>query len=333
MLLTDLFSKIDYIRYIPPSLYLVKGESNQIFIDIPREASAISLNDSYLELDFNVTDIGAHNRYVDDDHIRLVNLGPIGPIAFFNEYRLTSSSVKKIEEIDNAHVICLRYKLISSSRDSNNLSIAFYRSIEVREREITDNKTTKGKYQVRIYLKDIFGFAENQYNCTYGLGYKLTLQRNSNNHVISHLYGTDAENLALAGRDIINDLSWYIPHYTPSISNQKSMLENIISKSATELSYNKRSFYMQDVNTKNIWSFELGAGDGIDVPIYIVVRVMQRNQFNQQHQNNDTFYRRSLVNAQAIIGSEKFPDAELIVIKLLINIRKLMENLFHVLGI
>ena len=36
---------------------------------------------------------------------------------------------------------------------------------------------------------------------------------------------------------------------------------------------------------------------------------MQRDHFNQQHQNNDTFYRPSVVNAQCLIGSEKFPDA------------------------
>ena len=34
--------------------------------------------------------------------------------------------------------------------------------IEARERELTDNKTTKGNYHVRIYLKDVFGFAEIQ---------------------------------------------------------------------------------------------------------------------------------------------------------------------------
>ena len=56
-----LILKSDYIRYKPPSLNLVKGENNQIFIDIPREDSAISLKDSYLELDFNVTHrAGAH---------------------------------------------------------------------------------------------------------------------------------------------------------------------------------------------------------------------------------------------------------------------------------
>ena len=54
---------------------------------------------------------------------------------------------------------------------------------------------------------------------------------------------------------------------------------------------------MKDVTTKIIWSFELGVGNGIDVPIYINVGLMQINQFNQQHQKNDTFYRPSVVNA------------------------------------
>ena len=76
--------KCDYIRYTLPSLNIVNGENNQIFVDVPREDSAISLKDSYLEIDFNVTDrAGAHARYADNDHIRLVNLGPI---ALFNNY-------------------------------------------------------------------------------------------------------------------------------------------------------------------------------------------------------------------------------------------------------
>ena len=33
--------KCDSIRYTPPSLNLVNGENNQIFIGIPREESAI----------------------------------------------------------------------------------------------------------------------------------------------------------------------------------------------------------------------------------------------------------------------------------------------------
>ena len=133
------------------------------------------MKDSDLELDFNATHrAGGHARYADGEHIRLVNLGPTASI---NKYRLTSFSGKEIEEIDNAHVISLMHKLLSSSRNCDDLSIGFNRSIDARERELNNIKTTKRNYHVRIYLKDNFGFAERQDNCTYGLGYKLTLKK------------------------------------------------------------------------------------------------------------------------------------------------------------
>ena len=131
------------------------------------------MKDSYLELDFNVTHrVGAHARHADGDRLGLVNLGPI---ALFNKYRLTSSSGKEIDETDNAHVICLMNKLISSSRDSDDLSNGSHRSKEVRERELSNKKITKGNYDVRVYLKDVFGFAEHHNIFTYGLGDNLTL--------------------------------------------------------------------------------------------------------------------------------------------------------------
>ena len=68
----------------------------------------------------------------------------LGTNALFNINRLKSSSRKEIEEIDNAHVLCLMHKLISSCRDSDDLSIGFHPSIDARERELTNNKSTKG---------------------------------------------------------------------------------------------------------------------------------------------------------------------------------------------
>ena len=163
---------------------------------------------------------------------------------------------------------------------------------------MTNKKTTKGNYHVRIYLKVVFGFAEHHDNCTYGLGYKLTLKRNSDNHVLSHLaQANDAANVVSAGRVIIDDIFWYVPLYTPSISNEKLMLNDIASKTPTELTSIKRSTYMKDVTNENNCIFELGVGNGFDVPIYVKIGFMQRDQFNQQHQKNDTFYRPSVVNA------------------------------------
>ena len=163
----------DFIRYTPPSLYLINGEINQNFIDISREDNAISLKGNYLEMDFKVIHrAGGHVRYEDGDHIRLVNLGPI---AFFNNYRLENCSRKETEEIDDAHLICLRYKLISSGRDSDSLSTGFHRANEVREKEVTTKKTTRGNYHVRNPLRDVFGFAEHRKIASYDLGHELTI--------------------------------------------------------------------------------------------------------------------------------------------------------------
>ena len=64
------------------------------------------------------------------------------------------------------------YKLLSPSKKSDDLSIGFDRSRNRKKRELTNNKNIKGKYQLRIYLRNIFAFAEHQETATYGLGYK-----------------------------------------------------------------------------------------------------------------------------------------------------------------
>ena len=89
------------------------------------------------------------------------------------------------------------YKIITSNRDSDDSSIDFSRSIEARERESNTNKETKVNYHFTFYLKVVFGFAEDQYKCTYGLGYKLTLQGNSDNPVLSHLPGVEMQQILL----------------------------------------------------------------------------------------------------------------------------------------
>ena len=111
----------------------------------------------------------------------------------------------------------------------------------------------------------------------------------------------------MAGRLIIDSTSWSVTQYTPSISNQKLLLGHIVTKTSTKLSNIKRTTYMKDVKTEKNWTFELGVGDSIDLPIFIILGFMQRDQFNQQHQNNNTFHRPSVVSAQTIIGRENFP--------------------------
>ena len=117
--------KCDYIRYSPAEISTMNTANSQIYINIPREDSVISLLNSYLELNFDVLQAATDNRYVDANDIRLVNLGPI---ALFSNYKLTTSSGKHLEKISHAHIVSLMYKLLTSSKDSDDLSIGFDRN-------------------------------------------------------------------------------------------------------------------------------------------------------------------------------------------------------------
>ena len=167
-------SKCDYIRYSPSEISTINTPNSQVYNNIPREYSVISLLNRYLELNFIVLHAATSNRYVDGNDRRLVNLGPI---ALFSNYKLTTSSGKHLENIDHAHIVSLMCKLLTSSRCSDDLSIGFDRDRKRRQRELTNNKCQKGKFHVRILPKEVFGFAEYQEKATYGLGCKLTLTK------------------------------------------------------------------------------------------------------------------------------------------------------------
>ena len=133
-------------------------------------------------MNFDVLHATTKNRYVDNSDIRLVNLGPI---AFFSNCKLTNCSGKHLEDFSHAHIVSLMYKLITSARGSDGLSIGFDRDRNRGQQELTNNKNQKGKYLIRFYLKDFFGLAEHQQKATYGLGFIITLTRNNDSAALN----------------------------------------------------------------------------------------------------------------------------------------------------
>ena len=175
--------------------------------------------------------------------------------------------------------------------------------VEEGKNELSNNKSIKGKFHIRIYLKDIFGFAGHQERGTYGLGYKLTLTRNTDNAVLNKAAATKN------GKVKINSFDWYIPHYSPNLEEYKKLMLQIKKNTPTLLHYPERSVFMKEVNTQNLWTFELGTQEGINVPIWIFVAFEQNDRQNDQELNNDTFYRPLVTSAQCIIGTEKYLDS------------------------
>ena len=295
--------KCDYIRYSPSEISTINTANSQVYINIPREDSVISLLNSYLELIFDVLRADNSTRYLDGNDIRLVNLGPI---ALFSNYKLTTSSGKHLENIDRAHIVSLMYKLLTSSKGSDDLSIGFDRDRTRRRNELTNKKNVKGKYHVRIYLKDIFGYAEYQQKATYGLGYKLTSTRNNDNVVLNK--GNAINN----GEIKINAIEWYVPHYTPFIQQQSILSKQVLNKTPAQIQYPERSVFMKEVNTQNFWTFELGTQEGINIPTWIFVGFQQNDRQHDQNLNNDTFVRLPVISAQVVFGTERYPDSAIL---------------------
>ena len=289
--------KIDFIKYSPPSIATINNNNSIICINIPREDAYICLQNSYITLEFEVLKNADNTRYANNDEIALVNFGPV---ALFSEAKLNTSSGKHLEKVDNLHPISLMWKLLTSTKGTSELMYGFEEDQTIRRRELTNNKTEKGTYFSRIKLTDLFGFAD-QEKITYGLGYCLTLKRNNNNDPIIRTAATDAAKV------VIKDVCWYIPHYTPSAPNQKTVMEQSLNKEPTELFYTERTVFRKDVNTNNNWTFELGTISDT-TPTWVIVGFQNRNKHDSQTNDNSTFDRLPISSAVCRIGSECYPD-------------------------
>ena len=270
--------KIDFIKNSPCSLATINNNNSKISIIFPREDAYICLQNSYISLEFEVLK-NDDTRYADGDQISLVNFGPV---ALFSEVKLTTSSGKHLEKVDNLHPISLMYKLLTSNQQTSQLMYGFEESQATRRQELTNNTTEKETFFVRIELTDIFGFAD-QEKLTYGLGYSLTLKRNNNNDPIIRDNGVDAAKI------VIKDI-WYIPHYTPSMENQQLVMDQILDKDPSELYYMERIVFRKDVNTNNNWTFELG-NSGESTPTFVIVGFQARNKIDSQTHDNAIFDR------------------------------------------
>ena len=75
-------------------------------------------------------------------------------------------------------------------------------------------------------------------NCTYGLGYNVTLTRNKDEALIDKVVGI------VDARIKTDHVHWYVPHYTTSIHQQSNLSNQLLNKAPTELRYIERSLFL-----------------------------------------------------------------------------------------
>ena len=129
--------KRDYIRYSPAETSTINTPNSQLYINIPRKDSVTSLLKSYLQLNFEVIKKTDNSRNAKCNDIRLANLLPI---ALFRNFKLTTSSGNYPEDIIHSHIVSSRYKLLTSSRGSGDLSIRFDRDPTKKRDELARKK-------------------------------------------------------------------------------------------------------------------------------------------------------------------------------------------------
>ena len=69
--------------------------------------------------------------------------------------------------------------------------------MRTREQEIRNIGGTKGNYQLAVFLKDVFGFAEHQENATQGLRHNFQLKSHGGSNVYGHRSRTGADDAVI----------------------------------------------------------------------------------------------------------------------------------------
>ena len=150
-------------------------------------------------------------------------------------------------------------------------------------------------------LKNELGLAEPQEKATYVLGYKVTLTRNKVEAVLDKTAGIAHAKIN------IDHIHWCVPHHAPSIQQHGTLSKQILSKSPTEIKFFERPVFMEEVNKQNIWNFEIGIQENMNVPLRIIIGFQPRDRHDSKNLKNDTFCRLPVTSAQCVSGTEKTP--------------------------
>ena len=172
--------KSKIIKYKSNDLATMNTINTNINIILKREENHLNLHDSYLEIEFVVSD-DAGGVFANDANIRLVNYGMM---ALFSSMKLETSGGRTIEYIDHSHPNLLMYKLLTSTDDEN--ESGFVRNQGNRDSQLKGYHIAaqRGHMLMMIKMSDLFGFVNDLEKIIYGLGFKLILKRNNNDRAL-----------------------------------------------------------------------------------------------------------------------------------------------------
>ena len=294
--------KSKIIKYKPNNLATMNTVNTNINIILNREENHLNIHDSYLEIEFVVSD-DADGVFANDANIRLVNYGMM---ALFSSIKLETSGVRTIEHIDHCHPNLLMYKLLTSIVDE--YEIGFVRNQGNRDSQLKRDHIVaqRGHMYMMIMMSDLFGFVNDLERIIYGLGLKLILKRNNNDRA---LYRVNANPGAVAndGNIKIRDISWCVPIINPSKDNRIIVQKGLNKKNNVDFSYYERKKFYKNVPNATNFLFDLDMESGMERPQYIIVGY-ENNNVNEQTHDASAFDVMNVTECYCKIGSEFYPE-------------------------
>ena len=298
----DDIHKSKIIKHKPNNLATMNTVNTIINIILNREENHLNLRDSYLEIEFVVSD-DAGGVFANDANIRLVNYGMM---ALFSSIKLETSGGRTIEYIDHCHPNLLMYKLLTSTGDE--YESGFVRNIDNRDSQLKGDHIAaeRGHMYMMGKMSDLFGFVNDLEKIIYGLGFKLLLKTNNN---VRALYRVNANPGAVAndGNIEIRDISWCVPSIDPSNDNRINVQKGVSKKNNVDFGYCERKTFHKNVPNANNFLFDLVMESGMERPQYIIVG-FEINNVNEQTHDASTFHIMNVTECYCKIGSEFYPE-------------------------
>ena len=216
--------KSKIIKYKPNNQAIMNRVNTNINIFLHREENHLNIHESYLEIEFVVSD-NAVGAFANNANIRLVSYDMM---ALFSSVKLETSGDRTIEYIDHCHPNLLMYKLLTSTGDE--YESGFVRNQGNRDSQLKGDHAAaeRGHMYMMVKMSDLFDFVNELERIMHGLGFKLILKRNNNDRA---LFRFDADPGRVANdRNIeIRDISSCIPGVDPSNDN-RIIVQKVLNK-------------------------------------------------------------------------------------------------------
>ena len=207
--------------------------NTNIIIILNREDNHLNLRDSYLEIEFVVSN-DAGGVFGNGANIRLVFYGMM---ALFSSVKLETSGSRTIEFIDHCHRNLLMYKLLTSSDDEN--ESGFVTNIDNTNSQLKGDHvaTERSHMYIMVKMRYLFGFVNDLEKIIYGLGFKLVLKRNNNNDRALDRIIANPGAVANDANIEIRDISWFVLSIDPSNDNRFFVQKGLSKKNSVDFSY------------------------------------------------------------------------------------------------